>query len=192
MGIRLVGAALNPDWAHLSDRAHRVLVHMCYVAKDAATNGQAAATYWAGHDVLILTCLDVDPDKLSQTEHDTAARKIKRAIQELKEAGAVTLISAASRGRTAVYRLTITPWSDTTQPVDNSETGHRATEERGALRDPLFGHPAPPINGERGALRGLNGGRSAPPRGEHRGEQLERGQIQDPTQPPAQLSSTAR
>ena len=62
MGIRLVGAALNPDWAHLSDRAHRVLVHMCYVAKDTSTNGQAAATYWAGHDVLILTCLDVDPD----------------------------------------------------------------------------------------------------------------------------------
>ena len=188
MGIRLVGAALLPDWAHLSDRAHRVLVHMCYVAKDTATNGHAPATYWGGHDVLILTCLGVDPDQLGEAAHDTAARKIKRAIQELKDAGALTLMSPASRGRHAVYRLHLTPWSDDLRPVDNSAPADQLAEERGTRSTPLSGHPAPPIRAERGVLRGQKGGRSAPPRGEHVGEQEELGAIHHPTQPPAQLS----
>ena len=191
MGIRLIGSALLPDWSGLSDRAFRVLIHMAYTAKDTATNGYAAATYWAGHEPLMIAVLGVDPDRMSDVERDTAARKIKRAIQELKDAGLVTLVSSASRGRTAVYRLTIDP-SAKMQPVDNSRPSILDATERGTRSAPLSGHVAPPISGERGALGGRNGGRSAPPRGEHRGEQKRRGAIQDPTQPSAQLSGPAR
>ena len=76
-----------------------------YVAKDTSTNGHAPGTYWGGHQTLIITVLGQDPEALSEAELRTAQRKIKRAIQELKDAGAVTLASSASRGRTAVYRV---------------------------------------------------------------------------------------
>ena len=103
MGIRLVGAALSANWSHLSERARLVLAQMCYVAKDVSSNGHAPGTYWGGHNSLILTIVGKDPDALSPTELETAQRMIKRAIKELKDAGAITLQCPASRGRTAVY-----------------------------------------------------------------------------------------
>lgn len=105
MGIRLVGAALSANWSHLSERARLVLAQMCYVAKDVSSNGHAPGTYWGGHESLILLVLGKDPATLSPTELDTARRAIKRAIHELKEAGALTLQCPASRGRTAIYRV---------------------------------------------------------------------------------------
>lgn len=105
MGIRLVGYALSTHWSHLSERARLVLAQMCYVAKDTSTNGHAPGTYWGGHQTLIISVLGQDPEALSEAELRTAQRKIKRAVQELKDAGAVTLASSASRGRTAVYRV---------------------------------------------------------------------------------------
>jgi hypothetical protein len=105
MGIRLVGAALSANWVHVSERARLVLAQMCYVAKDVSSNGHAPGTYWGGHDTFIISVLGQDPGALSDTELSTAQRKIKRAIQELKEAGAVTLQCPASRGRHAIYRV---------------------------------------------------------------------------------------
>ena len=105
MGIRLVGYALSTHWSHLSERARLVLAQMCYVAKDVSTAGHAPSTYWGGHQSLILLVLGQDPETLSEAELRTAQRKVKRAIQELKDAGAVTLESPASRGRHAVYRV---------------------------------------------------------------------------------------
>lgn len=105
MGIRLVGAALSVEWAQLSHAARLTLVQMCYVAKDVSTNGHAPGTYWAGHHGLILTVFGVDPGTLNPTELASAERRIRRAIQELKDAGAVSLQSPASRGRTAIYRV---------------------------------------------------------------------------------------
>ena len=105
MGIRLVGAALSVEWAHLSHAARLTLVQMCYVAKDVSTAGHAPSTYWGGHQSLILLVLGQDPETLSEAELRTAQRKVKRAIQELKDAGAVSLQSPSSRGRTAIYRV---------------------------------------------------------------------------------------
>lgn len=184
MGIRLIGQALLPDWACLSDRAHRVLIHMAYTAKDTASNGYAAATYWAGHEPLIIAVLGLDPDQLTRTELEVAQRKIKRAVQELKEAGAITLISSASRGRTAIYRIHPNPG----ESVDNSRTEDVQPEEWGSPSAPLSGHPVTPISEEWGSPRVRNGGHPVTPRGEHRGEQEKRGARQDPTQPAAQLS----
>ena len=131
---------------------------------------------------------DTDPDQLSPTELATAERKIRRAIQELKDAGVVTLASSSSRGRTAVYRIHPHPG----EPVDNSPDLDDATDKRRSPSALHSGHPAPSISDERRALSAHNGGRSAPSRGEHRGEQERRGPIQDPTQPSAQLSRPAR
>ena len=105
MGIRLVGCALSASWAHLSERARLVLAQMCYVAKDVSANEHAPGVYWGGHHALIITVLGQDPEALSEVEMRTAERKIRRAIQELKDAGAVTLQSSASRGRMAIYRV---------------------------------------------------------------------------------------
>lgn len=105
MGIRLVGAALSANWSHLSERARLVLAQMCYVAKDVSTAGHAPSTYWGGHQALIVSVLGKDPTTISDAELVAAEKMIKRAIRELKDAGAVTLESPASRGRHAVYRV---------------------------------------------------------------------------------------
>ena len=105
MGIRLVGCALSANWADLSYAARLTLAQMYYVAKDVSTNGHAPGTYWGGHRGLIVSVLGLDPDALNPTDLASAERRIRRAIQELKDAGAVTLQSSASRGRTAIYRV---------------------------------------------------------------------------------------
>lgn len=105
MGIRLVGAALSANWSHLSERARLVLAQMCYVAKDVSSNGHAPSTYWGGHHTLIVTVLGLDPNALSPAELAVAERKIRRAIQELTQAGALSLQVPAARGRMAVYRV---------------------------------------------------------------------------------------
>ena len=91
MGIRLVGAALSANWVNVSERARLVLAQMCYVAKDVSTNGHAPGTYWGGHQSLIVLVLGLDPKALSDAELGVAERKIRRAVQELKDAGAITL-----------------------------------------------------------------------------------------------------
>lgn len=191
MGIRLIGSALMPDWSGLSDRAFRVLIHMAYTAKDTATNGHAAATHWAGHEALIIAVLGLDPDQLSDAEREAADKKIQRAIRELKAAGALEVISSGSRGRVPVYRLHVHPWEDT-KPVDNSRADTLPLEERWTPSDPLSGHQVSTFSPERWTNPVPKGGHPVSPRGEQLGEQERRGAIQDPTQPPAQLSRPAR
>jgi hypothetical protein len=194
MGIRLVGAALNPAWTVLSDRARLVLLHMCYTARDTATDGCAAATYWGGQEVFIVTVLGIDPDALPAAEHATVSRKIKRAVQELKVAGAISLKSSASRGRNAIYEVhpdRFPTGLHLTRPVDNSVPPEPLPVEWGTPSTPLTDHPAPPNDTEWGSPRGRNGGHPAPPRGEHIGEQSRQGEIHQPTQPPTQLSRSA-
>lgn len=134
MGVRLVGLALAPDWSVLSDRARLVLVHMAYTAKDSTSNGHAAGTFWAGHSALIVGVLGLDPDSLSGPELEAAQHKIKRAIQELKQAGAITLTSTATRGRTAVYRVHPDRFPGVYEPVDNSTCVATGWKEKGAIQ----------------------------------------------------------
>lgn len=163
MGIRLVGHALNPSWAGLSDRAARVLVQMCYVAKDTATNGHAAGVYWAGHSTLIIAVLGLDPDQLTAKQLEAAEKAIQRAMRELREAGAVSVVSAAARGRNAVYQLHPDrypgmPAPDTDQPEPATPTrngttrnGHRTHVDSPTL--PVDNQPEPDVVVEKWGTR---------------------------------------
>jgi hypothetical protein len=191
MGVRLVGAALNPAWAGLSDRARLVLLQMCYVARDQGTSTQAARLYFGGHKALIISVLGKDPDTLTRSNLETSEKVIARVVKELKSAGAVVLVSSSAPGRTAIYEVHPERFPNLNQdplPVDNSQVprgngGHPAP--------PNGGHPAPPISEEWGVAGDRNGGHPAPPRGEHRGEQKSDLKRNHPTQPPAQLSPAA-
>jgi hypothetical protein len=190
MGVRLVGDALRPDWCILSDRARLILLQMCYVARDKATPEQAAALYFGGHRTLIISVLGRDPERMDEVAYSTAKRAIERAIQELKKAGAITLASASSPGRTAVYEVHPNNFPHLNQdalPVDNSP----ARPQNGRHPAPANGrHPAPAISEEWPTNPVPNGRHPAPARGEHRGEQERHLERNHPTQPPAQLSDT--
>lgn len=200
MGIRLVGAALNPAWAGLSDGARVVLIQMAYTAKDTSTSGCAAATYWAGHAPFIISVLGLDPDLMSPTELDNADRRIKRYVRELKDAGAVTLVSAASRGRHAVYSVHPDRYPEgslsaivaaSLASVDNSSRVDLLPAEWGTSSVPHLVHQMSPITGERGTSREHKGGHPVSPLGKNVGEQEERRTTDQPTQPPTQLSRSA-
>ena len=122
MGVRLVGEALRPDWCILSDRARLVLVQMCYVARDRATADTAAQVYFGGHRALIRDVLGLDVDTLTRTQTETAERTIKRTIKELKDAGAVSLVSHPTKGQRAIYAVHPGHFPGLTQqplPVEN-------------------------------------------------------------------------
>jgi len=106
MGARLVTQALNPTWAGLSDTARLVLITMCQTALDHPSDARPAGLYWAGHSHLVLTLTGEDPEL---TACPAAERRIRRAIQELKTAGAIELVAPACRGRNAVYQVTPGP-----------------------------------------------------------------------------------
>jgi len=187
MGIRLVGLALNPSWCVLSDRARLVLLQMCYVARDQGTEQTAGGQYFGGHDGLIISVLGKDPDALSSAAKATARTYIKRAIKELKDAGAVTLVTSSARRHQAVYALHPNRFPSLVgapHPVDNSRP---ARTNGGHIDPPYGGHVDPPIPGEWGTNTSLNGGHMDPPLSEYRGEQERHLEQDQPTEPPTQL-----
>ncbi len=188
MGVRLVGEALRQDWCVLSDRARLVLLQMCYVARDRATADTAAQVYFGGHKELMKTVLGLDPDRLTGTQLDTAERAVKRAIKELKDAGAITLLSHPVKGQRAVYQVHPGHYPNLQQetlPVDNSPA---TPTVGGHQRPPLGGHPAPPYSAFRGTpSTPLRGAPSVPPN--YLDKNQEQGDLKGnhPTQPPTEL-----
>ena len=163
MGIRLVGLALNPSWCVLSDRARVVLLQMCYVARDQGTEQTAGGQYFGGHDGLIISVLGKDPDALSSAAKATARTYIKRAIKELKDAGAVTLVTSSARRHQAVYALHPNRFPGLVgapHPVDNSRP---ARTNGGHIDPPYGGHIDPPIPTNGGQIRPLMGDTWTPP-----------------------------
>lgn len=159
MGVRLVGEALNPAWAGLSDRARLILLQMAYVARDKAAEGRAAGVYFGGHRSLIVNVLGEDPDRLDQAALDLAEQKIKRAVQELKKAGAITLIVSPSRGRNAVYEVHPDRFPGLT-PVDNQNPPGK---KGGHPMTPTGGHPMTPNLAEWGSPHDEKGGHPMTP-----------------------------
>lgn len=188
MGVRLVGEALRPDWCILSDRARLVLVQMCYVARDRATADTAAGLYFGGQPALIHSVLGLDMESLSPSELDTARQLIKRAVKELRDAGAITLLSHPAKGQKAVYQVHPNHYPNLQQealPVDNSPT---PTPVGGHPRTPLGGHPRTPYPGFRGSpTYPLRGSPTYPLNHLYREETKEDLKENHPTQPTAQL-----
>lgn len=105
MGVQLAKWALSPDVAArgLSSTARLVLVAMCFTAQDRDTAATEARLWWGGHESLMIQLAGDVPD--DERERAALARRIKRAISELVEAGAIVLVEAPGRGRRAIYRI---------------------------------------------------------------------------------------
>lgn len=199
MGVRLVGDALRPDWCILSDRARLVLVQMCYVARDHGTPTQPARQYFAGHRALILNVLGKDPDTLSKSNLDTSEKYIQRAIQELRKAGAITLVHAAAPRQNAVYEVHPNNFPGLNQeplPVDNSQpppvdNSRPARRNGGHIDPPNGGHIDPPILDEWGTNTSRNGGHIDPPRSVYEESTKRHLEEHHPTQPSAKVSPAA-
>lgn len=166
MGIRLVGLALRPDWAVLSDRARVVLVSMCMVALDTPSGGKEAGLYYKGHRALMTDIYGTDWKALDAKQKEAAEKVVKRAIRELKEAGAITLVSSASYGKVAEYRIHPDRFPGL-DPVDNSIV----TPVDGVHHVyPNGVRPVYPKSGPRGTPSVRDGVRPVYPQGEHSGE----------------------
>lgn len=114
VGIALVKEAMAPQWAELSPFARLVLVHMATTALDHTVNGLDPRLYYAGHGPLCLFVAGVGEE--AGTAYSSALRRVRRAIKELTEAGAIVQARPAVNGRNAVYELNT---SSIPLPVDN-------------------------------------------------------------------------
>ena len=101
MGIQLLLAAQSPQWAGLSDRAYRVLTYMCGAALDTSNDGRPCRLYTGGHDRILRTLYG--RDEITDNER----QMLKRAIRELREAGAITVARPASFNKFPHYRIEV-------------------------------------------------------------------------------------
>ena len=191
MGIRLVGLALNPSWCVLSERARLVLLQMCYVARDLGTAQTASGQYFGGHANLIISVLGKDPDALTRSNRETCERSIQRAIKELKQAGAVSLVTASAPGHQAVYALHPNRFPNLGQeplPVDNSDAPANNTRH---LDPPYARHPAPGVKTEHPTKSTPNTRHLDPPRSDYKESNSRHLKEDQPTQPATQLWADA-
>jgi hypothetical protein len=159
MGAELVGLVLV-RWTHVSDRAFRILIRMALTALDSPKDGNPAATYRGGRDLLAMS-LRTDKGTL-----ETRYRAVKRAIAELSEAGAIQHIHGGWAGQRAVYRLTL-------QGARAIDADPSVPERKGGQIDPpKGGRIDPPVGGLYNVERGAS---ETPPRN-HEEPIQERGQ----------------
>ena len=130
MGVRLAVLAAQPAWGNLDYAARSILLIMSLTARDSPTPNTPAATYWGGHEYLATA--------LRGNAEPAALQVVKRAIRELRQAGAIELVEAAHRGRQAVYRVTVKEPNQDMLPVDNvvplhQKGDHSVTPKRGQI-----------------------------------------------------------
>lgn len=183
MGIRLVGLALNNSWGGLSDRARVLLISMCKTALDTTSGGKAAGLYYMGHRALMTDVYGTDWAALDTKQKEAAEKVVKRAIRELKEAGAITLVSTASYGKVAEYSVHPERFPGL-NPVDNLTV---APVDGVHPMYPNGVHHMYPKSGPRGTPSVRDGVHPMYPQGEHSGERKSEEQVEEPTQPATQL-----
>lgn len=103
MGIGLVKEALLPAWKDLTPFARLVLVQMASTAYDDTVDGVEGRLFWGGHAFISVMLLGVGDDT---PEWPAAQRRVRRAVRELMEAGAINYRKKASAGGRAVYEIT--------------------------------------------------------------------------------------
>lgn len=100
MGARLVTLVLM-RWAQLGDAEFRLLVRMAHTALDERSGSTPAATYFGGHELLAATM------RSQGGSLATTLRRVRKAITNLVEAGAIERVGVAHAGVQQVYRLTL-------------------------------------------------------------------------------------
>ena len=114
MGIRLVVAAQTPTWAHLSDRAWRILIIMSTQALDVGTHDHDANHYTGGHSSLARLLFGRDDVTKSDLE------MIRRAVKELRDAGAITMTRPPRGTLFPHYRIDTLGIPQTQLPIHNA------------------------------------------------------------------------
>lgn len=97
MGARNVGLAYA-KWGHLEDQPFRMLVFMALSSKDR----DERPLFWGGREALA-----VGLGRLGSARDPTTERVVRRNVEALKQAGAITLVQRPHRGRNAGYRLNL-------------------------------------------------------------------------------------
>ncbi|MGC3994786.1 MAG: hypothetical protein QM779_11840 [Propionicimonas sp.] len=76
---------------------------MCLHALDARNKaGDEPGLYFGGHALLVLQLTGKSP---GEPGYEAGRRKVERALNELRNAGAVRLVCSANHGRKARYRI---------------------------------------------------------------------------------------
>lgn len=140
-------------WPHLHDRPFRLLVHMALTVKDSTPE----PTYWGGRDAMA--------DMLGATGTQRARyQTVKRAIQQLVEAGAIELKYHGHAGKRSEYLLTLDNFPREKGDENRTPTG----KERGTENDPQRG-TASESKGVRPASQ--RGSLTVPPRNKRSNEE---------------------
>lgn len=139
MGIYAVASAFERAQV-LGDHhaAARLLLWMARCCRDASDEYTEAGLYFGGQE-LSAQGLGYMPDEARSVKAKSA---VKRAVQELLEAGLVERVRTGGHGRTAAFRLNVS-----LRPVDNSpQEAGLGTGDR-PRRGPLTGPPRGPLTG---------------------------------------------
>lgn len=105
MGAMLVGAALNPHWAQLTDTDRLILITMAHTALDSSRSADIPArVYWGGHEYLMTVLLGHEPER-GTAEYAAAKKRVQRSIGRLVDAGTLERIATANGKKRTRYRL---------------------------------------------------------------------------------------
>ncbi|MBU1250621.1 MAG: hypothetical protein KJ659_09085 [Actinobacteria bacterium] len=166
MGIRLVKAAyVALADAKVTPSARTVLIWMAMTARDE----DSPPRYFAGREVTAFALGrripdepypdDPDRDDINR-EREAAFRRLQDAMTSLERAQLITRLKSAARGRTAEYRLELTP---RLKPVEHTteNVAHPPTETVGnTRRKPSAMHDGKRRAEDRGGLKEEERGRN--------------------------------
>lgn len=118
MGAMLVGAALNPHWAQLSETDRLILITMAHTALDNSRTGdRPARVYWAGHEYLMAVLLGHEPDP-GTPEWEAARKRVQRSIGRLIAAGTIERVDAANGRKRTRYRIRLDEFNQPELPTE--------------------------------------------------------------------------
>ena len=114
MGWKLAKAARDAGLAGLiSDRARLALDHMCWTARDHATQDSPASEYWEGSQHLGRYLLGIATE-------DACYKAADLALGELRRAGLIEPIQSKGGRRVVRWRILVGDMWHPSKAVDNS------------------------------------------------------------------------
>lgn len=150
MGAGLVALVLT-RWTHLPDQQWRVLVRMAHTALDQPRDGQPAATYYGGHELLARTLRREYPPP--GKARDNVLRDVRRIAAGLAAAGAIKPIDTGQpirQGNGRTYLLTLAQIGggvhnpSSAGVVNPSSAGDDSPSSAGDIRATQQGMTTPP------------------------------------------------
>ena len=159
MGVYNVGL-VYARWRQLPHLPFRLLVWMAYRSYDRPQNGKPARHYYGGWEELAYAAGRTvpppdDSDKAVSAKRRAAEKSVDRAMSDLVDAGAITMVCPSGPGRNAEYALNLdgrtvpTEWGafDPPSPMERSPLSGHNTPHSVAKHSPLSGQTLPTQRG---------------------------------------------